>query len=568
MTFYLSYTTDPQVISLKFDSATPDMRLILANYSNILISGFSYEFNYTIENLNDNDLTYNIILSSPFPFVDGPILNYSYEPPDFYMADNLASLSYNFTTIQLLENYPKTGTEVSAQENMPALINTLEILAHVCTIASIFLYSGSSPNILGIMLFEMLSNMRFLNINYPPQVVGMFLNKMNYPWIFCNYQFPDWIMNQKKMPKMFGLYNLSVYYFNNVAEIFFQIFWLIFIGFCVVEFSPLQTAKNFYFFLMHAFVWDLLLYYIFSNHEKILISIFSSFFFKETSTNVGKFNLFFAILSLILMMFGFLYLYSILSICSEEMHEMLMDVDDFRITQSRVFESKPANGWRKVWDWVKNPRGYKFYNGEAVKDPFSTLNNLDVSSDKMKGSLTVVKQPQSLMKRLLNWLGPRTPAESEELLLRYQMIHVNIKYFTRPQKLYFLFFLLRVFVVSNLIMFFFPKTMQINAIIVINIAFLVYTVLVRPFNNKYDFITCVVNESCVIASLIFTLAVATQDAKKNRDWEARASLGWLIVTCNFALIAWIVLTSLFKLSLLLIINVKKRRRFVKKTAAL
>ena len=441
------------------------------------------------------------------------------------------------------------------------------------------MYCGSSPNIYGIMLYEMLSNLRYLFINFPPQVISMYQAKFTYPKLIEEYGFEDWFFNHLILPATYRFYGFSIYYLNNVQETLFYSLILFLAGiFVLMTFTlihrfakkikrpKLDKVKE---FLMLIFVWDMLLFYVFANHQTIWIAIASSFTFRDSQTNDGIINITLACITFLVLFLGFLRFIPIIKGCTSTMLEKMNTLNKYRLRQIHLFGDSRIKKWKQFWDWVKTPL-FNFYEGEKplkqTQDPTSPVlaNNNEISQERTQVEyLSPEGEKVSLIKKCFPIKRPDdVVADQEEAFLRFQMIHVNLNYFTKSQKYFFLLFVVRIFVVSMVTILLYPHAMgQISIIFVVNFIFLIYAIKTKPFNNFYDSLVYFGDEILAFITVSYVLVLAAMDFQDNFDWKVRSHYGWLTVSFYLLLIGWTVITSFVKIVVKLIIMITKLKMY-------
>ena len=174
---------------------------------------------------------------------------------------------------------------------------------------------GSQAGLLlkGLMLNDLIHLTKFINNNYPPNMIFLYLSRtslsswINLPKIDDSKNFD--------IPPLLRLYKISPYFLNNFGKELFQISLTYLIGlFCYLVLKrfvnklPKRFAiiKNFYFF----FAWDFSLIYMVSNFTKILVySLIKLSFSKRFETITDKFDMITAILMLIFCLFLIFHFY-------------------------------------------------------------------------------------------------------------------------------------------------------------------------------------------------------------------------------------------------------------------
>ena len=81
----------------------------------------------------------------------------------------------------------------------------------------------------------------------------------------------------------------------------------------------------------------------------------------------------------------------------------------------------------------------------------------------------------------------------------------------------------------------------------INLFFVSYTIVCRPFTTLYSYIVCCVNELITEVALFSGMVIGVYDFVGNQDFEQRLKLGWIIIFANLILLYWVIATGVLRL---------------------
>ena len=129
--------------------------------------------------------------------------------------------------------------------------------------------------------------------------------------------------------------------------------------------------------------------------------------------------------------------------------------------------------------------------------------------------------------------------ESLELLNKaFFPLHKDFNHSTAPQSYYILFDLCRQIIFSAIVVGLFDQPLAgIILINIINICYIICFLVVGPFKSKQDFIQNLLNEICLFLCSISAFVLVCMERIGVNDLGLRMKIGWVMVGCNFFLIA-------------------------------
>lgn len=309
----LSYTKNSSIIQLVFQfGLIPEMKENISKFSFISIDNlYKTEFTFQINNDTD-DLNYLISMNFNKSIVGRPFLHYMIRIDD--SLNNYYNLISNTaeSKIQLMDIYKISDSEMKKINNSASTIFITNSINQGITGLVSFIGIQTSVFIRSLMVIELIFLLKFININYPPNIREIFQlesNRINY---FFKYNYDETIDDKQNLPDLYRYYNISPHFLNNAGELIIRIF----IVFCIAiifafiyEFSNNFSFKNKYYNFFKKLLnginfglnWPLTIFAFFNSLQRLIFYISSTFYFGPNTEN-GKINLIFAIFSFILLL--------------------------------------------------------------------------------------------------------------------------------------------------------------------------------------------------------------------------------------------------------------------------
>ena len=321
ISFSLIYSDDPTVYSLRTRGLSSDQVIHVTDIFQVLISNhnFIYDFSYGGSN----------IFSINFIFHD-----YIIGGPQLVIKKNV-SLEYNIlyhiiwvnemATIKMTDCYQLSSNE----QSISASTNDMSLMADIfnqCNLyINIVLNGQSSFLIQGLMLLNLINILKYISINYPPNVISMFNVRKSNGNMFGLPEINIDETDSLVLPQIFIQYEVSEYYLNNEGSFLCQVLTIVIIDISLLfmwkvyktKFKSLPHKKYSKYFigllkwLKKIFIWPILFNYIFSKYQLLVFYTFTCFKFQTTSKPKGEINVFFAVISGIFIIFMPFHIYKL-----------------------------------------------------------------------------------------------------------------------------------------------------------------------------------------------------------------------------------------------------------------
>jgi len=265
----LEFTEDPLTIQISVNNNDDYLKKLISSLGKI-----------NIENLNNTEFQNISITSDLFilltintTITGNPKLTLDLGSVPFYLENTSMRLSPTQCSINLMDNYNLAQIVKDAINNTSQTSNTGNILMFLIMLANLIIGSQAGLLLKGLMLNDLIHLTKFININYPPNIIYLYLTRTSMSsWIDLP-KIDD--SNNFDIPPILRLYNISPYFLNNFGKELFQISLTYAIGLlCYVFFKNIVDKvkrfvilKNLYYF----FAWDYTMIYMVSNFTKILV---------------------------------------------------------------------------------------------------------------------------------------------------------------------------------------------------------------------------------------------------------------------------------------------------------
>lgn len=334
LTFYLKYSTDN--INYLILGYFPQKFLTDGeiNFFALTISGVT-NFTYNIAT-NGKDANGNEILIISFVFfeniINGPILkaqlNFSIEQ---IMINHLI-LENKDSDIKMADYYITTSQEqaISSSANF---ITFLADIFNTCNLYVNILLNGSSSFLIqGLMLLNLIFMLRFLSINYPPNVSSMFNSRVGINNLFNFPQIAIDEIDKDILPLNFQYYKVSEYFINNTSSNIFLLAFVFIINLLLIMSWKLYKknckqnnlsacfhyGKFIFIVLKRMLIWSLLFNMLFSKYQQLFFYTVAGLKFNPNfSQHKGFWNFFSSILSFIFFIFFPFHLYKLLCMMND-----------------------------------------------------------------------------------------------------------------------------------------------------------------------------------------------------------------------------------------------------------
>ena len=228
ITYDWSYTTTPSLITIQFSALNPSIIQALNTGTLLLFNVPTKQLNidYTLSvSLNENLALLSLTINNNVSFVSGVLLdvtaNHSYfnflnnNNDDFYLQES------NFT-IKLLEIYILSSQTQNVIKQTGSASNVGSWMATISLILGLFNKPGSSFALRGLTLANLIQMLKYIHLNYPPNVISIFKPKssgilISQDIITCKNS------DNEKIPDNLKYFKISACCLDNTDEDIFQI---------------------------------------------------------------------------------------------------------------------------------------------------------------------------------------------------------------------------------------------------------------------------------------------------------------------------------------------------------
>lgn len=270
------------------------------------------EFIFLETLINGNFLTVNLLIPSKIVLVRNIIIQ------------------KNEDKIKMIDYYILAKKEKEMSDSANSFSSFADIFNFINVYINLFLNGNSSFLIQGVMLINLLFMLKFLEVNYPPNITSMFKSRKDINNLFGVPQISVNIADKQILPTNIGYYSVSEYFINNVASSLVQILLIILLEIGLLacwrflknkqlnSIVPLSKAtlllKRFIKILKKTFVWAMILNVLMSKYQYLLFYSFLTMKFPPLTNPKGVMNLFLAIINFLLIIFLPFHIFKLLSI--------------------------------------------------------------------------------------------------------------------------------------------------------------------------------------------------------------------------------------------------------------
>lgn len=308
-------TTDPKVLIISFSNNFGEIFSQYTNYTSIKIddypdalSGYSYSQLNTIDDYEFKLDFRQSITSKPMMYI-----NFQLPPQCIYNTSNNLKLTNQNLSIILLDQYAMDATTKQLITDTKKTTEEMNSATSNALIANNMIPSGASFAFRCIVSMDSIRFLRFLLVDYPPNVLAMFETTLPTSDFIPNVNL-DEDPRDGSLPDIFNNYNVSVYIFNNCGNNLIEVFAYMFVGVVAIIlmkifFKKLESKalKVLLIVLRMIFVWNFAMSNALSSFMLYSFYTFMGVFYPVYTTRMGKFNLFFTFI-MILFVFGYLLL--------------------------------------------------------------------------------------------------------------------------------------------------------------------------------------------------------------------------------------------------------------------
>lgn len=599
----LSYMSDPLKYQLIISDLFPNISHKILFSSLISIEGFSKdEFNYSLSAMESSNMIYEISLSPRKAIISHPILTYFLNISDNFLKENHLYMISKTATISMKIYYPMSESEkaTAASLSQQSSVGT-SVAQGSGYISTLF---SSSLFMQGLMLVEMIFCMKFININYPANVLQLFdSSKNSNPTLIFQVTFGNDSLDNSVIPQSYRNYQVSPYFLDNIGESLCQICSVLLIATFFIYITPyhvenkqkLGICLKILIFFRNVLVWEASLFLILLNIQKIFFYLACSWEFPPLNTTNAIINLSVATGVGTVVVLWVIHLCYKIRICHEFKEKTTLsksvsisqsqDINLNKLEHSnssvlctpKVVESPEK---QKIIDHNNNnssvlcappnlieslekPKNNKFQKNLNKKNcvvPYEeqlsihspTLLDLNKADNpksldsQIPTKINKKSNEKTLKKYLLqlkNYLFH--PKNKEVFLKRYEVLHLEYQSISIFSKYYPFIYYIRQCLISLFVVIFIDYPFfVIFSINLLNIGFIIYTIISRPFTTVYSYIVSIVNELITESALFSGLMIAIYDKIGLYNSEERLKMGWVILFANTCLLYWIIFTGI------------------------
>lgn len=574
----LDYTINELNISLKLSFFSPRVALNINEFSKASITNFlnNKDFSYKIDPSNYSDSEFFIIISPNKSIIGGPLLTFTLLiPQDVIFIENFL-VSSNVSSIKLHDYYLISDEEKTAIESSKTQTTATSYIATGTTYANSVAASGTPMLLQGIMLAELIYLLKYIDINYPPNTLGIFKAESQIFTMFFFYKFDDKQKDTQKLPWRFRHYGISPYFLENAGEIICKNGAILILVYGLTIIVHKTQNKNFFLFkllrkIQEMLVWELVLFFMLLYMQKFVFYLFSNIMFYSLETESGKINLSIAAAFIFGQILFLVHLFYILHLIKFMKNTNKNNKSVKKVPSSSSLEEKEVSSNRAVsffdeQNLIKSG-GDSIIEPTAFASPQSSnttkKNNINFTkskenSEKPRKSYIKDCKKASLMEKIKKIFLKNSiisylyfPKDQKKFLKQYEFLHQDLHNESIWQIYYVWIDYLRQTSLSILAaVLYFSPFLQIFLINLINLAFIVYFILAFPYRSKILFFVALVSELITESALVGALGLAILDLNQETNEKTRLFLGWIIIGANLALLYWLCFAGVVKLMLL------------------
>ena len=384
MTPSLQLTVTEGVLLLKFSNEYGAIFNKYKNSTTVVIQDLSNSsFNYSInqvssETSNDN---FQITLNYSLSFSNKPLLTLSIIPPESIINDQSNNLHLSITTLQinLDDHYELDANSKALVADTNTATNALNDATSSAFAANNLMSTGGSFAFRSLISMDVIRFLRFFLVNYPPNALAMFQTSIPTSDLIPNVNIQEEEADGK-LPDIFSTYDLSIYIFNNNGNALIETLTYLSVGVAtILILKVFLNTTNRYFrlallLLRMIFVWNYAISYFLSTFMNFCLTTFLSYRYPTTTTNKGKFNFIFSIIT------GFILIY-VLLFCVKIIRRLRSNLDKIDITKRRFT-------YQKKLSEIENDQDPQRFIDNVLNEPESAgvFKNEHLSAQKIHGN--------------------------------------------------------------------------------------------------------------------------------------------------------------------------------------
>ena len=349
----LEYSENLDELILRLDPDFDSLFQVIPNNTLVSILGINFTYNFIAT--KDKSYVIKFIFNNTFTKKPTCQLLIKTPPEILYNSSNFLSLKSDTVSIVMRNYYAMDNSAKTTIENAKKTTEQMNSISSTATMGNSFLSFGSSMAISIMMSMEIIRFLKYLNIDYPPNVEEMFKSSFRGEGLI-----PDLIIDVDKnekatLPYAFTKYKNSIYSFNNNGNILienivylgFGALILLFHRFFEMKISSSAIGSKIFDFLLYMLVWNFSITYFLGVYLNYIFFSLLSFKFPPSNTLTGQLNIVYSsiLLTFILLMIFFFWrkINFFHSNKKEGENYIFPEQETLPISKSEIFNVTPSN---------------------------------------------------------------------------------------------------------------------------------------------------------------------------------------------------------------------------------
>ena len=276
--YSLWYTDEANIIRMQYNSLTPALKHSISNEGLLVLTIDSFtpilDFNYSFT--FDSDSIF-VTFSFSKSVVGGKILSISMKQ-NIYHSFNYFEISTflinQTSSLKLMEYYLLSNQDSLSINRTITAVTVGNLALNPLIYFNIFIKPNSLTPITGIILLKIIEMLKFLQIDYPPNLMTIFKTNSNDFFAISSF-FQESISN---LPPLFQYYSIKNDIFNNLGQNFMILFGCIVFTILLQVLGLLKPKKTIFVkilnFFKQRFVWNILVMMFFSRYMETCFFLF------------------------------------------------------------------------------------------------------------------------------------------------------------------------------------------------------------------------------------------------------------------------------------------------------
>ena len=590
----LNTTSSPLVFELSFPCSNySSVYSLYKDRSSISIQDIpTSAFNFTILLGKSKDIFIITILGLSMTIKNSPKLTLNMNPTSSFLAQYPNMILTTYTVEVKMNYYYYIDDSTQSVINSTAqATNTINSIISDSFIANSAISAGSAAFFNCMISMDMIRLLRFLEIDYPTNVLVIFQANLPTADIIPNVNI-DEDSRDGTLPQIFLNYGVSIYIFNNNGNNLIEAasYWCVGL-YVLLLVKRFRNTKKKYFkvvliILTIVFIWNYTVSYFLSNYLTFSFYTFVSYQFPSTATLKGQMNLLYSFIVgvFVLVIFPFILVKiqrmrpkifpssSVLShkdSVDEQNHfkfgpaPALEKSDEKSPTKDEKFLMEnldtpgilsPGPNDITPFDQSKiessSPTKTKRVSKLLTKMRMSVSNMMKNSDTPFENKKTMVKSSKTGVsdssRKNFVALNPGSPRDSVEQIKkdqdsidmnRYGAFHKDFNQRNHWQSYFILWSLLHQLIFSLIIAVSYHNPYEGMIIqMIFEIAFIVSLFVIKPFKERKELFQNFLNEFCALVATACAWWMAYNEKNGIVDQKLKINIGWGIVFANLLLI--------------------------------